>query len=378
MHTDVPAILVVADSMRPGGTERQIVALLKGLQRNGRFRTFLVTLKHGGELEHAAARFAAGVLDVGRDGPFDVKPVVRLVQHLGREHIGLVHVFGVMSGLFGLLAARWRRLPIVNGSVRAAPPRLGALDRLSRRCARMSDWIVANSHAGLEAYGLAGQARASVIYSGVDLERFEEVRPQAGAGAAICMVANFSGYKDHGTVVSAFPSIRRAYPEARLVLVGRDAGTLRDTRRLVDRLQLGAAVTFVTDTLRPEVFVARSRVCVLASDPRTHGEGSSNALLEYMALAKPVVATDTGGNGEIIRSGANGLLVPARSPERLAQCVIELLTDPARAAALGQAAEQQVRNEFSLARMVAEYELLYARLLSGPVRRSAQRRPLPA
>jgi glycosyltransferase involved in cell wall biosynthesis len=363
MDTDALPVLIMADSLRVGGTERQVIALLKGLQQHGQFRAFLLTVNRGGELEQEAASFAADLLDAGRHRLFDVKPLVRLVQHARAKQARLLHVFGWMSGVFGLLAARWLGVPIINGSVRDAPPRLRPLDRISRQCARLSDAIVANSRAGLEAYGLASHPRASVIYSGVDLDRFEAVRPRPADGIAICMVANFSRYKDHATVVSAFARIRSASPDARLILVGKDVGTLHDTRRLVEHLQIAGAVTFVTDTVRPESIVAGSRLCILASNPRTHGEGSANALLEYMALAKPVVATDTGGTREIIRSEESGVVVPAGSAEALAHAVVGLLRDPARAVAMGAAAQRRVRAEFSLARMVAEYQALYLRAL---------------
>jgi glycosyltransferase involved in cell wall biosynthesis len=355
-------ILLAVDGLPIGGTERQIVELLKGLRQNGRFGARLAVLDHGGELEGAAVEAAAGVLPLGRKARFDCTPALSLIWQARRARVRLIHAFGWMSGLAGLLAARYLRVPIINGSIRQTPAVLGLRDRISRWCALRSDWIVANSYAGLEAYGLAAHPRAQVIVNGIDLARFDGVVAQCAEQPTICMVANFSGLKDQATVIRALPEIRRAVPRVRLVLVGNDHGTLADTRRLADDLGIGEAVRFVTNSVRPEPFIASSQVCVLVSP----SESFCNAILEYMALGKPVVATVTcGDTAALIRDGKAGFLVPPRSPRCLAARVTELLRDPEQAHRMGQAGRRQVQS-LTVPRMVAEYEAMYERLLAPP------------
>jgi glycosyltransferase involved in cell wall biosynthesis len=219
---------------------------------------------------------------------------------------------------------------------------------------------VANSRAGLDAYGLGDHPRAQVIPNGIDLSRFETVVAESRDEPTVCMLANFRALKDHATVIRALPQIRRAVPGARLILVGRDFGTLADNQQLAQRLGVSEAVRFVSDTLRPESFIAASRVCVLASP----SESFSNAILEYMALAKPVVATETcGDSAALIRNGESGFLVPYGSSELLAARIIALLNDPQQARVMGEAARRQVQG-FTVARMVAEHEALFTRLLA--------------
>jgi glycosyltransferase involved in cell wall biosynthesis len=360
------SVLIVVDDMACGGRERQIVELLKGLARSRRFRTALAMLHPGGELEPEAVRLAGSFLPVRRRARFDITPLISLLRQARKHHIALVHAAGWMSGLAGLVIARSSRIPIVNASIRAAPPRLLMRYRINRWCAARSDAIVANSWAGLEAYGLSRHPRAMVIPNGIDLSRFEGVVPRSGDGPIICMVANFSQKKDHATAIRAMPRIREAFPSARLVLVGRDRGTLTESSRLAAELGLRSSTTFVTDTSRPEHYIASSDVCVLASNTSTHGEGVSNAILEYMALEKPVIVTDGGGSPELVQHGATGLLVTGNSPKALAGQVVQLLRAPEKSRQIGEAGRRRVTEAYSLAGMVTAYEALYDRLLCQP------------
>jgi glycosyltransferase involved in cell wall biosynthesis len=352
-------ILILIDALPAGGTERQVVYLLGGLG-GGRFEAHLAVLDHGGALQPEAERLARSLLPVRRRARFDPMPVLTLLREIPRRGIRLVHAFGWMSGLAGLIAARVLGVPIVNGSVRGTPPALRIRERASRWCALRSNAIVANSDAGLAAYGLTGHPRTLVIPNGIDLERFRNVIPEQCARPAICMVANFNEYKDQPTVIRALAAIRKAVADAQLVLVGNDAGTMAASRALAAAIGVDRAVRFVSGVTRPESIVAGSDVCVLMSN---EGEGFSNAVLEYMALGKPVVATDCGGNAVLIENGVTGFLVPKGAHPELAARVIELLADRERAEAMGAEGRRRVFSAYSTGVMSAAYENLYERLI---------------
>lgn len=358
MNDDAVRILVLTDSLGVGGTERQLVELLKGLQRSGRYAAVLGVLDHGGGLEAQAAAHATEVLRIRRPTRFDATPALALIQQTRRSGARLIHAVGWMSGLAGLIAARLLRLPILNGSLRSVPPVLDTRGRISRRCALFSNAIVANAPAALRALELDRHPRARVIANGIDLARFDGIAAEDSGVAQVCMIANFSRYKDHAALIRAVPSILNALPHARLTLVGRDAGTLTAARQLADELGVSGAVCFVTDGRAPEPIIAASAVCVLSSP----SEGMSNAVMEYMALRKPVVASACDGNAALVRDGESGFLVPPGAAEPLAARVIELLRDGARARRMGAAGRQRIEDDYSLPRMVAEYEALYDRL----------------
>ena len=87
-------------------------------------------------------------------------------------------------------------------------------------------------------------------------------------------------------------------------------------------------------------------------------------ILEAMACGLPIVASDVGGNREIVQPPQCGLIVPARDPQAMAAAYLELLRDPHRRTQMGQAARRRVVAQFSLQAMVAQYGKLYAELLS--------------
>ncbi|RMD57762.1 glycosyltransferase, partial [Candidatus Woesearchaeota archaeon] len=108
---------------------------------------------------------------------------------------------------------------------------------------------------------------------------------------------------------------------------------------------------------RPDVkeLIAISDVCVLS----THYEGQSNALLEYMALKKPIVATNIEENREIITNGKEGILVPEERPDLLAQAITLLLEDKKLAKRLGSAAFERVKKDHNIEKTALKTQELY-------------------
>jgi glycosyltransferase involved in cell wall biosynthesis len=194
-----------------------------------------------------------------------------------------------------------------------------------------------------------------VIPNGVDLERFE-VAPLPEGPPTVAVVANLRPYKGHERFLRALAVARRAVPDARAILVG-DGIERRRMERLARDLRLGSAVTFtglVPDT-RP--FVRRSNVVALTSDH----EGLPNALIEAMAMGRPLIATRCGGTREIVDDGVNGLLV-THDVDAIASALIDVLGDPVRQHAM--AIEARARAErFSWRNIVARTEAVYGRVL---------------
>jgi glycosyltransferase involved in cell wall biosynthesis len=353
-------VLLLIDSLGVGGTERQAVELLGGLRASGRFDVRPAVIDSGGAWEPVAVARAGTVLRLDRRGRYDVRPVFRLLAAVRREGIALIHGVGWMSGWAGLLAARAAGIPCVCATMFSDPTRRDLQRRLRRWCAKLADAGVANSAAALAAHGLRGHPRAVVIHNGVDMDRFG-VRRAPADPPTIVMLANFTPYKDHHTVVEALLLLRRDVPDARLLLIGRDGGTLATTTALIARRGLVDAVRIVTDSIAPEPLLATSHVGVLSSP----SEGFSNALLEYMAAGLPVIATACPGNTEVVRDGDTGYVVPFGSAPALAARCVALLRDPTRAAAMGRAGRAHAVAHFSRARQVAAYEALYDALLVG-------------
>jgi glycosyltransferase involved in cell wall biosynthesis len=159
--------------------------------------------------------------------------------------------------------------------------------------------------------------------------------------------------------------------DAALVIAG--DGPLRDElAALTARLDIADRVRMLGDRADVRDVLAAFDVFVLPS--RT--EGMSNALLEAMAMARPVVATAVGGTPEVLAGDTTGLLVPADDPSTMAGAIARLLDDPERSARLGAAARRRVEEHYGVAAMVRRLEAVYAavateRGLSARVRPAA-------
>lgn len=351
--------MILAEGMTAGGTERQIVELLKGLREIDDIRTAFGVLRKGGERQAEAEEYADVVVPIRQSSKFAFSLAFSLLRLVRKYQVDLLHTFGSICDFSGIVAGNILRKPVINGSIRSARPKLNKRDLMSRACMPLADWIVANSHAGIRAFGVEKYSKASVIHNGIDLHRFDNLESMSFGPAALCMVGNFSRKKDQAALIRALPLILKECVEARLLLVGRGEG-VRDCRALARELGVERAVTFFTDTNNPEPIINGSRVCLLLSPM---GEGISNVILEYMALGKPVIASNLGGNPELVEYGVNGFLLADHQPATIAEAVLSLLNNQQLAGDMGREGRRKVELEFTLERMIGQYVELYSALL---------------
>jgi glycosyltransferase involved in cell wall biosynthesis len=183
------------------------------------------------------------------------------------------------------------------------------------------------------------------LYHGIDPEAMaswtasDGVREEFGlppGAPLVATVANFKVHKGHGHLLEAAAIVRRELPEARFVLVG--TGPLeQEVRRRVN--ELGLDETVIVAGFRDDAprIAAASDLFVLPSVR----EGLPIALLEAMALGRPVVATATGGAREVVEEGTSGLLVPPAEPRELARGIVKALGDATLRRRLGEAAQRR-------------------------------------
>jgi glycosyltransferase involved in cell wall biosynthesis len=358
---DLPVIMMVIGALNAGGKERQLIILLKNLQLQRKFSTILVVMNPNGDMEESAAQYADEFFVIDRSQKKNVFKIFSKLIKISRENnVDLIQSWG--SGFWDLvcmIVAKVCYLPFLHYGIQSAPARLNIDKLLSKFAALFANVIAANSYAGLSAFGLSEKPNAMVIYNGLDLERFEDYSTTKDQ-QFLCMVANFRKEKDHETMVRALREIVDEYPDISLILVGHDFGTLESTRRLVSSLKLENNVEYITDTMNPEPFIAKSAVCILS----TFGEGISNVLLEYMALERPVVVSNNGGNPEVVTDGVNGFLVEPQSSEAISARVIELLKDKEKAVQMGLAGRKMVEEKFSTDKMVSAFNNLYKDLIN--------------
>jgi glycosyltransferase involved in cell wall biosynthesis len=234
--------------------------------------------------------------------------------------------------------------------------------RLGRLCDALSDGLVANCDACRDAViadeGLSPE-RVVVLENGVDLSRFADL-PAPPHPRRVGVTANLRPVKGLDVFVRAAAEVCVAHPEASFHVAGE--GPLRpELERLADELGVGERLNLPGAVADVPGFLAGLDVAVLPS----LSEGMSNALLEYMAAGRAIVATAVGGNVRLIDHGVTGLLVPPGDPARLAAAVGRLLSDPLLAARLGMAARRRAEERYSRVAMVRRFETFYLDLVGG-------------
>jgi glycosyltransferase involved in cell wall biosynthesis len=352
-------VLIIADGMPAGGTERQIVLLLKGIRAyHHDIQTFFGVLAKGGAREEEAKSWASQVVPIKQSHPLDLTLAWSVKARVVSNSIDIVHSFGSISDISALFAAQMTGCKVINGSIRSARKKLTRRDLLSRFAMRFADVVVANSRAGLRAFGMEREEKAMVIGNGLDTAPFECVEPYRHQAPYILMVGNFTGKKDHAALINAFPGVLKQFPGLCLLLVGKGP-RLALYRQLVVQLGLMDHVAFITDCNDPASYIKGAEVCVLLS---SDGEGMSNVVMEYCALERPVIASDTGGNPEILVNEKSGLLLQSHRPETVCDAIVSLLDDKAFAARLAASGKQAIVENHSLEKMVSEYVCLYRRL----------------
>lgn len=366
-------VLYTVNRMDVGGSQTHLIQVLRLLDRE-RFEPILCCLTGKGALLDVARATGTTVLSGGLGGlksPRALAALARLSAFMRRERIDVVHNYLLRANVIGTLAARAARVPVVLASKRGCHERYGFEMVGARLSNRLADCVTANAEAVrdfVHAHERCPLEKMVVIPSGIDTERFAPLPPgdyttRLGVPADATVVGSLTRMRVRKGVeefLRAMAQICAARPEVHVVIAG-DVELDDELRALVAAAGLGDRLHLLgrrSDV--PEVLSAFD-VFVLSS----HGEGMSNAILEAMAMERPVVATEVGGTVEVVDEGVTGHLVPARDAEALARGICRVLDERERGRAMGARGRQVVVDRFSAKAMVRQMEALYTQLLAA-------------
>jgi glycosyltransferase involved in cell wall biosynthesis len=356
-------VCFLIDELGRAGTETQLVALIRALDRR-RVLPYLCLLRGTSAASRALEPDDCPVLRLGVGSLASSGmpgKMLRFLRFLRRERIDILQVYFPDSTYFGVVAGWLAGVPRVVRTCNNLGHALTPLHRrLGRLCNYLTDFTVANCaacrDATLAAEGPPRKA-ALVLRNAVDLDRFADV---ASIGrfrrpARVGVLANLRPVKDLELFVRSAAAVARTHPDTAFAIGGE--GELRPRlERLVRSLGLDGRFHLPGAVADVPAFVAGLDICVLCS----RSEGLSNALLEYMACGRPVVATAVGATPELIEPGVHGLLVPPGDVDALTGALRRLLDDPVLAARLGAAARRRVEDSYGRAAMVRRFEAFYA------------------
>jgi glycosyltransferase involved in cell wall biosynthesis len=353
-------VLICIEALGVGGAERQAVELLKGLVHRPHIEYLVICLQSDDFYLDELASVGIPVEFVIRRMRWDVSIFHKLYKTIRHYQPHLIHTNGLMSSFYAFPIARLMRTPLINASIQNAFSRGNFRWSLEKLLLKASDYRVANSYAGLQSRGFSEkESNNVVIYNGFDFSRVESLTTNGSSYRyvrddkikTVGMVAEFNRYKDYSTFIQAARKISRRRKDVVFVAVG-DGETLEASKKIAAGAE---TIKFLGKRKNIEEIVESFDIGVLS----TFTEGISNSVMEYMALSKPVVATDGGGTRELVVDNETGFLVPPENPDALAAKIEYLLDHPDVARRMGKAGEARLRCEFALTRMVEETIKLY-------------------
>jgi lipopolysaccharide/colanic/teichoic acid biosynthesis glycosyltransferase len=380
-------IVRVIARLNIGGPAIHVINLTAGIDPS-RFESVLVTgTENPGEgsfLDLAISRGVRPVIvpEIVGEATFklrDVWALITLYRLMRREKAQIVHTHTAKAGFLGRLAARLAGVPVVihtyHGHVLRGyygPFTTSLLRRMERALARITDRIIAVSEQvkrDLVAYGIARDDQITVIPLGFDLAPFLDGAAHRGAFRRelgldddlrlVGIVGRLFPIKNHRLFLDAAAQVASEDGAARFVIVG-DGVLRREMEEHARRLGMADRVIFTgwrhdLPRIYPDL-----DVLVVSSK----NEGTPVSAIEAMASGCPVVATRVGGLPDMVEDGETGYLVPSGDATALANGILRLLRDRARAHRIGATARTWIRDRFRVKRLVADVEALYTELLA--------------
>jgi len=364
-------ILHVISYMGRGGAEMGILKLIAGLGEG--FEQRICTTR-GFDADFVRASFSEEKMDVAGRSELGLQfPLFRLVRIMRQYRPHIVHARN-WGALEAVVAAKLAAVPVVIHSEHGYEVDMFAGLPLRRRLFRWTAYAMADAifavtrelrdfHAR-EAW--IHPERIGVMYNGVDTQRFAPcrearlaMRKELGLPAesfVVGTVGRLVPIKDHGTLLKAAALLFSSGIDVRVLLAGSGPERERLQRQAADALD--GQICFAGDSSRVPEMLNAMDVFVLPS----LNEGMSNTLLEAMACGLPVVATNVGGNPEIVENNVSGCLFTPGDSQLLAHKLKHLAQNPALIHQLGTAARNRAIESFSLSRMLEAYRNFYLEL----------------
>jgi L-malate glycosyltransferase len=358
-------VCFLIDRLSRAGTETQLLALIRSLDRR-RVSPSLVLLDGEDDVSRSLEPPDCSILRLGLRSllhPSTVQAAVRLRQFWRRQRVEILQTYFLDSTYFGVPLARLCRIKkVIRVRNNLGYWLTSSHRRLGRWIGRLADVTLTNSDTGKQALIESEHLRPdkiAVLENGVDLDRFPKpVSPDTARDTVrVGLVGNLRPVKNIDGLIRAAATLRAAHPQLRFEVAGEgeqrpELERLIASHRLEDRFQLVGAISDIPR------FLARQDIAVLCS----HSEGMSNALLEYMASGRAIVATDVGANGRLIENRVHGLIVPAGDDAALASSIGRMIAHPDAAREMAVNARKRVEAEYSRTTMVGWFEDFYERL----------------
>jgi len=362
-------ILFFIDNLHLGGKERRFIELLYFLARRKDYEMQIVVVDDRIDYKYIYD-LDIQIIILGRKLlRRDPSVFFRFYKIAQKFKPDIIHTWSYMTTVYAIPVKLLLRCPIIANLISDVEKGYGEWSFSNfffKISCYYSDYILANSIAGTESYGI-DRNKCKVIYNGINLERFKEkidyqkVRKEIGINTEfiVIMVASFSRRKDYGFFIDVAKKV--GFKNKKVTFIGVGDGSLLQAMQDRIKSEKVSNVLFTGRKNNIESIISISDIGVLFSE----AEGISNSILEYMALAKPVITTDIkGGSREIIENNKSGFIIK-KDIKLIADKIAELLNNKNMRCTIGIEARKQVEIKFSLENMGEHYLNIYNIFLGG-------------
>lgn len=355
-------ILYVIASLTHGGKERRIISLIKELVLKDKLEFEIIILSddvHYKEIYNLSIKIHFFKRNVKKD----IRIFSKFNGILNSFHPDIVHCWDNIAAFHFAPICKIKNIPFINSMIADAPP---LLSRLSKRyffnaiSYPFSDVILTNSKAGLYSYRVPIN-KSKVIHNGFDFSRIKikisenAIREKYNITTKyiVGMTGAFYDRKDYKTFVEAGEFVLKNRNDVTFVAIG--GGPNLDRIKNSVSIEYMQKFRFVGKQYDVESIVKTFDIGVLS----TFTEGISNAIMEYMAFEKPVIATDGGGTKELVLDSENGFLVEQGNISQLAEKIEFLLENPKIVSDMGKKGKERIENHFSIGKMIEQIFQVY-------------------
>jgi glycosyltransferase involved in cell wall biosynthesis len=298
---------------------------------------------------------------------FDIRTLFDLIRIIRKEHIRVMHLQGYAATTFGRIAGRMTNVPVILHQRDADPNYPGYLTVADVLLCRYTALGLAVSEYTKEYLALMRKIKREKIkvlinpvdvnaISSVDRSRISEIKERMGFGPGTKLVGTITRFypiKGVDCLLKAVPSVLKEAEGVKVVMCG-DGPLLDSSKRLAAELGIENNVLFPGFVPEPKLWLSLFDVVVSSS----YSEGCPNALLEAMAIGRPIVSTKSGGPEEFLQDGFSALMVPPGDAEGLAKGILQFLKNKNMAAVFAENARKAV-SYYDLPNYMTRIERVY-------------------
>jgi glycosyltransferase involved in cell wall biosynthesis len=360
-------ICYIIGQLTIGGAEKQLYELVRGINRE-KFQPFVISLSEGGYWSKEIQQLGIQLIEMRRKKNREFARLFKLIRLLRKIKPEIVHTYLFPANSYGRIASILSKVPVIIASERNLPE-LGKDKNIYKICidrilAPFTGGIICNSYRASDSLRkyFFNKEKVFTVHNGVNGNVYssKNIKNEDRSFKVIGTIGRLCPQKNQRLFLDVAKTVidKSENKKIKFMIVGEGA-LKNDLENYSIRLGIERNVVFtgersdIIDLLQSmDIFVMTSVY-----------EGLSNTIMEAMSAGLPVVATDVGGNNELVVNGETGFLCPLNDTAAISDKVIRLLNNIQEAKQMGENGGNRIMGEFKIEKMVRETEHVYATLI---------------